>query len=58
MDKERIVLNDELSVGIDKLDDNNYLLIFTFYEMGEHGVKVNKKKILEFKEMLNNVVYA
>lgn len=46
MDKERIVLNDELSIDIDKLDDNNYLLIFIFYEMGEHGVKVSRKKML------------
>lgn len=58
MNKERIVLNDELTIDIDNLDENNYLLIFTFFEMGEHGVKVSKKKMLEFKEMLNNVVYA
>lgn len=55
INKERIVLNDELSVDIDKINDNEYILIFIFYMMGEHSVKINKKKMLELKEMLNKL---
>jgi hypothetical protein len=55
MNKERITLNDELSIDIDKISDDEYTLIFIFYEMGEHGVKVSRKKMLEFKEALNRL---
>jgi len=55
MNKERITLNDELSIDIDKISDDEYTLIFIFYGMGEHGVKISKKKFIELKEMLNKL---
>jgi len=55
MNKERITLNDELSIDIDKISDDEYTLIFIFYEMGEHGVKVSRKKMLEFKELFSKI---
>ena len=36
MNKERITLNDELSIDIDKISDDEYTLIFIFYEMGSY----------------------